>query len=187
MDFPASRGISSGFFAYLRGKGTTSIMNVTSSGRYYDNMTSSSLVSGHTFYTEYNASYGQWILFDFSKGSFDFNGYYISSTVFTEQPSFWRIEASPDNVFWAIADTQSNQETLNSSKIYYINTFKRIKYLKFIQTGYGGTTNNNRKYVYITAFEIFGKYYKMRVPLCTKKIIKNNFISSIFVLILIAK
>ena len=167
MYFPISNGLFNGVIQYIRDNRLQSIMNATSSGCFYLNRTASVLLHEYGFYTEPNDSFGQWILFEFKKNSFDFEGYSLYSDIYHEMPSSWDIEVSPDNVYWALASSKTGENTYTPGQSYSTPLFKGVRYIKLTQTGRGGNETRNTNYMLINRIDFFGRLH--RAPaLCTQ-------------------
>ena len=166
MNFPVSNGISNGLVKYIIDNKLQSTMNVTSSGSLKTDRTVDCLLRGVTFYTESSSSYGQWILFKFTKKIFDFRGYSLMSNTYYEQPQSWKFEVSPDSIYWVLASSKSGETTLTPGRLYTTQTFKRVKYIKLTQTGYGGNLTRSYSYMQIVRIDFFGRLYNQAVCSC---------------------
>lgn len=168
MNFPISNGVSNGVINYIFNHKKQSIMNVTSSGSLHTDRTPDFLIKNTAFYTEKRDSYGQWILFKFNKKIFDFQGYSLMSNTEYEQPQSWKFELSPDGIYWVLASSKSRETTLTPGRCYTAQTFKGVKYIKLIQTGYGGTAERHYSYMQIIRIDFFGKLYNQKQCTCKK-------------------
>ena len=185
ISFPVSRGILNGIFSICYDDKCGSLINVTSSGKFYGKDDPSNLLIGNSFYTESSDTYNQWILFKIRGYMLDITGYSLYCDVINEQATNWQIDVATSRSSWQILDVQNSQTTYKTSKVYSTKTLKRIKYIKFINKGYGGIQSDHNNYVYIKKIDFYGSLTPISYTIFSK--CKTRFGLSLHVLIFLAK